>query len=50
VNGNSAEIAKLRSAIQYLGSLVKKVQAQLEVEREYCSVLASQLRTLTTAQ
>jgi DNA-binding response OmpR family regulator len=49
VNGNSAEINKLRSEIQHLGSLVKKLQAQLEVEREYCAALESQLRTLSTA-
>ena len=47
--GNSAEIAKLRSEILHLGSLVKKLQAQLEVEREYCAALESQLRTLSTA-
>jgi DNA-binding response OmpR family regulator len=49
-NGNSAEVAKLRSEIRHLGSLVKKLQAQLEVEREYCAALESQLRTLSTAE
>ena len=49
-NANSAEIAKLRSEIQHLGSLVKKLQAQLEVEREYCAALESQLRTLSAVE
>ena len=49
-NTNSAEVAKLRSEIQHLGSLVKKLQAQLEVEREYCAALESQLRTLSAVQ
>ncbi len=49
-NGNSSEVAKLRSEIQHLGSLVKKLQAQLEVEREYCAALESQLRTLSAAE
>jgi CheY-like chemotaxis protein len=49
-NANSAEIAKLRSEIQHLGSLVKKLQAQLEVEREYCTALESQLRTLSAVE
>jgi CheY-like chemotaxis protein len=47
---NSAEIAKLRSEIQHLSSLVKKLQAQLEVEREYCTALESQLRTLSAVE
>jgi CheY-like chemotaxis protein len=49
-NTNSAEIAKLRSEILRLTSLTKKLQAQLEVEREYCAALESQLRTLSTAE
>ena len=49
-NTNSAEIAKLRSEILRLSSLNKKLQAQLEVEREYCAALESQLRTLSTAE
>jgi CheY-like chemotaxis protein len=49
-NANSAEVAKLRSEIQHLGSLVKKLQAQLEVEREYCAALESQLRTLSAVE
>lgn len=49
-NANSAEIAKLRSEILRLGSLAKKLQAQLEVEREYCAALESQLRALSTAE
>jgi CheY-like chemotaxis protein len=48
--GSSAEVAKLRSEIRHLGTLVKKLQAQLEVEREYCAALESQLRTLSTAE
>lgn len=49
-NVNSAEIAKLRAEILRLNSLAKKLQAQLEVEREYCAALESQLRTLSTAE
>jgi DNA-binding response OmpR family regulator len=49
-NVNSAEIARLRSEIQHLGSLVKKLKAQLEVEREYCAALESQLRTLSAVE
>jgi CheY-like chemotaxis protein len=49
-SGNSAEVSKLRSEIQHLGSLVKKLQAQLEVEREYCAALESQLRTLSAVE
>jgi CheY-like chemotaxis protein len=49
-NGNSVEVAKLRTEIRHLESLVKKLQAQLEVEREYCAALESQLRTLSTAE
>jgi CheY-like chemotaxis protein len=49
-SANSAEVAKLRSEIQHLGSLVKKLQAQLEVEREYCAALESQLRTLSAVE
>lgn len=48
--GNSADAAKLRAEIRHLDSLVKKLQAQLEVEREYCAALESQLRTLSTAE
>jgi len=48
--GSLAELVKLRSEIRHLGSLVKKLQAQLEVEREYCAALESQLRTLSTAE
>jgi hypothetical protein len=48
--GSSAEVAKLRTEIRHLGSLVKKLQAQLDVEREYCAALESQLRTLSTAE
>jgi CheY-like chemotaxis protein len=49
-NANSAEVAKLRSEILHIGSLVKKLQAQLEVEREYCAALESQLRTLSAVE
>jgi CheY-like chemotaxis protein len=42
--------AKLRSEILRLTSLAKKLQSQLEVEREYCAALESQLRTLSTAE
>lgn len=49
-NANSAELAKLRSEILRLSSLVKKLQAQLEVEREYCTALESQLRTVSATE
>jgi len=49
-NASCAEVAKLRSEIQHLGSLVKKLQAQLEVEREYCAALESQLRALSSVE
>ncbi len=49
-HANSAEIAKLRSEIRHLSSLVKKLQSQLEVEREYCAALESQLRTPTAVE
>jgi CheY-like chemotaxis protein len=49
-NANSPEVAKLRAEISRLMSLAKKLQSQLEVEREYCTALESQLRTLSAAE
>jgi CheY-like chemotaxis protein len=40
----SAELLKLRSEIRRLEMLVKKLQSELEGERQYCSELESQLR------
>jgi DNA-binding response OmpR family regulator len=47
---SSAEIAKLRAEVQRLEFLVKKLQAQLETEREYCTALESQLRALSVTE
>lgn len=46
----SAEIAKLRAEVQRLEFLVKKLQSQLETEREYCAALESQLRALSVTE
>ena len=47
---NSLELQKLRMEVKRLESLVKKLQADLASEREYCATLESQLQTLSTAQ
>jgi DNA-binding response OmpR family regulator len=47
---SSAEVAKLRAEVQRLEFLVKKLQAQLETEREYCTALESQLRALSVSE
>src|SRR5579863_715842 len=46
----SADIAKLRAEVQRLEFLVKKLQSQLETEREYCTALESQLRALSVTE
>jgi len=38
------ELLKLRAEIRRLEMLVKKLQSELEAERQYCSELESQLR------
>jgi DNA-binding response OmpR family regulator len=47
---NSLEVQKLRMEVKRLESLVKKLQADLASEREYCATLESQLQTLSTAE
>ena len=48
--GNAQELQKLRMDVKRLESLVKKLQADLASEREYCATLESQLQTLSTAE
>jgi CheY-like chemotaxis protein len=45
-----AEIQKLRNEILRLELLVKKLQADLEAQRQYCSALESHLSTLQEAE
>jgi DNA-binding response OmpR family regulator len=47
--GNAQEVQKLRMEVKRLESLVKKLQADLASEREYCATLESQLQALSTA-
>ena len=47
---SSAEVIKLRSELRRLESLVKKLQAQLDTEHEYCAALESQLRAINVAE
>jgi DNA-binding response OmpR family regulator len=46
---NGLELQKLRMEVKRLESLIKKLQADLASEREYCATLESQLQTLSTA-
>jgi DNA-binding response OmpR family regulator len=48
--GNAQELQKLRMDLKRLESLVKKLQADLASEREYCATLESQLQSLSTAE
>jgi DNA-binding response OmpR family regulator len=47
---NAQDLQKLRMEVKRLESLVKKLQADLASEREYCATLESQLHTLSTAE
>lgn len=47
---NTQELQKLRMEVKRLESLVKKLQAELTSEREYCATLESQLQSLSTAE
>ena len=47
--GNTQDLQKLRMDVKRLESLVKKLQAELASEREYCATLESQLQALSTA-
>lgn len=48
--GGTAEIQKLRFEIQRLEMLVKKLQSELEAERQYVASLESHMRTLQEAE
>jgi DNA-binding response OmpR family regulator len=48
--GNSAELQKLQMDVKRLEALVKKLQAELSSEREYCAALESQLHSLSAAK
>jgi DNA-binding response OmpR family regulator len=48
--GNAQEFQKLRMEVKRLESFVKKLQADLASEREYCATLESQLQALSTAE
>jgi len=48
--GNTLELQKLRMEMKRLESLVKKLQADLASEREYCATLESQLQATSTAE
>jgi hypothetical protein len=43
----TADIQKLRVEIAHLDLLVKKLQAELQIERQYNQALETQIRTLT---
>jgi uncharacterized protein YlxW (UPF0749 family) len=48
--GNAQDLQKLRMEVKRLESLVKKLQADLASEHEYCATLESQLQALSTAE
>jgi DNA-binding response OmpR family regulator len=48
--GNAQELQKLRMEVKRLESFVKKLQADLASEREYCATLESQLQALSAAE
>jgi CheY-like chemotaxis protein len=45
--GSSAELQKLRNEVRRLELLVKKLQASLDAEHEYCASLEAHVKTLT---
>ena len=49
-SGGSAELQKLRFEIRRLEMLVKKLQSELEAERQYVASLESHMRTLQDAE
>jgi DNA-binding response OmpR family regulator len=49
-SSNVQEFQKLRMEVKRLESLVKKLQADIASQREYCATLESQLQTLSTAE
>jgi DNA-binding response OmpR family regulator len=48
--GNPQELNKLRNDVKRLESLVRKLQAELASEREYCAALEEQLRSVGAAE
>jgi hypothetical protein len=48
--GSSPDIQKLRAEIIFLDSLVKKLQAELQNERQYNQSLETQIRALTQGE
>lgn len=46
----SAEVLKLRGDVMRLELLVKKLQAELEAERQYCAALESQFQTVNQSE
>ena len=48
--GNPQELTKLRNDVKRLESLVRKLQAELASEREYCAALEEQLRSVGAAE
>ena len=47
---NPQELTKLRNEVRRLESLVRKLQAELASEREYCAALEEQLRSVGAAE
>jgi hypothetical protein len=43
----AADVQKLRAEIAHLDLLVKKLQTELQIERQYNQALETQIRTLT---
>jgi len=48
--GNPQELTKLKNEVRRLESLVRKLQAELASEREYCAALEEQLRSVGAAE
>src|SRR5256885_1533910 len=47
ISPTTADMQKLRVEIAHLDLLVKKLQAELQIERQYNQALETQIRTLT---
>ena len=47
---SAADVQKLRVEIAHLDLLVKKLQTELQIERQYNQALESQIRALTEAE
>ncbi len=48
-NGNGADSTRIKVEVMRLEGLVKKLQAELQAEREYCRALEAHIRTLQEA-